>query len=82
MFFRAVPQKTFYLIINHNSTMKQTKSATPYVALLLGILTLIPYANHKAKVSQQIAVEVESKVTYLPKAQAALMPDVDTSQND
>ena len=56
--------------------MKQTKSATPYVVLLLGLVTIIPYANYQAKASQQVAVEVTSKVTYLPKAQAALLPDV------
>ena len=53
--------------------MKQTKSAAPYVALLLGLVTIIPYVNYKAQASQQIAVEVTSNVTYLP-AQAALMP--------
>lgn len=62
--------------------MKQTKSATPYVLLLLGILTLIPYANHQAKASQQVAVEVDSKVTYLPRAHASLMPPTDTNEND
>ncbi|MEL7423164.1 MAG: hypothetical protein AAFN81_09250 [Bacteroidota bacterium] len=56
--------------------MKQTKSATPYVVLLLAIVMAVPYANHQAQASQQIAVEVASKVTYIPKAQAAHLPSV------
>ena len=54
--------------------MKQTKSATPYVVFLFVLVTVIPYANYQAQASQQVAVEVTSKVTYLPKAQAALLP--------
>ena len=59
--------------------MKQTKSATPYVVILLAIVLAVPFANHQAQASQQVAVEVDSKVTYIPKAQAAHLPSVKES---
>lgn len=46
--------------------MNQTKSAVPYLFLLLGMLVLIPLANHEAKRSQELVIEVESKVVHLP----------------
>lgn len=46
--------------------MNQTKSAIPYLFLVLGLVVLIPIANHHAKSSQQLVVEVESKVVHLP----------------
>ena len=60
--------------------MKQTKSAAPYVAILLANEMAVPYANYQAQASQQIAVEVDSKVTYLPKAQAVLLPNAEKEE--
>ena len=40
--------------------MKYTKSSSPYVALLIFLLAIAPFINHKTQETQHIVVEIES----------------------